>query len=137
MFPHATPILPHAFNTSASMDTVVVLPLVPVTAIAVARRQEKASSSSPVMSLPILRKATGRALSMGMPGLSTSTSHSLAAPSYPSADSSLAPSEQSSATARRTPSPEASSQTYTSAPRARRKRAAATPDEDTPATRNF
>ena len=93
--PHSTEFLPAALKISCIIDTVVVLPLVPVTATAAARRYSAPSSSSPIMHLPCLRNDTGRELSMGMPGLKTSTSHKLTALSRPSASTRCAPSSSS------------------------------------------
>ena len=89
--PHTNVFSPAARKISSSMATVVVLPLVPVTATNAARRDRQPSSASPTMRLPARRKRRGSSPSMGTPGLSTSTSLSSQASASPSFSTHAAP----------------------------------------------
>ena len=137
MFPQAVLLMPAARRISSIIVTVVVLPLVPVTATSAARRYMHPSSDSPMMRLPALRKATGSSWSMGMPGLNTSTSQSAAAFGKSSVRTASAPRAFSFSIAASTAPSATSSYIYTAAPRESRNSAPAMPLLDMPATKNF
>ena len=133
--PHGTHRSPAARKIAPSMATVVVFPFVPVTATSGARRSRQPSSASPTIALPARRKSTGSGWSIGMPGLSTSTSHARTPSSPPL--TARAPAARRARACSLSNAAGRSSYRYTAAPRASRRSAAAIPLRDSPATRNF
>ncbi len=136
MLPTAAVRRPAAFRIEASIWTVVVLPLVPVTAsqgAASGPRRRQASSTSPQTGTPACPAAANSGLSGFQPGAVTISSEPSGRVS-PSPRRTVMPSASSSAACARARSSAPSLTTVTIAPRPCSTLAAGTPETPSPAT---
>jgi len=134
MLPQASARMPAALSSAAVSPVVVVLPLVPVTAITGQRQLRKASSISPRRGMPASTGLRASGTTGSIPGLSTAKSKSCAQRNASSPKTTRAPREESLMAVSRRGAGSPESSTVTSAPLSKSKAAAASPLRPRPST---